>query len=216
MWLNKSVELNTGSSFTVFWSNLNLESLPFFQGGGGRNGGGSRGSSGRRHWYPGTGTVHLNSAGTPKTVHLSSAGIQNLPLFIVPRHYCAPFTTPSTRMRFRLKMHNLWSVLTRKRWWDLTVKKWMRLQNAVIPLWTSENGGFLKQQRKNAPRTVAFVRVLGVAMRTIVENALKCMRSLVISPSFDIFCHHNHLVLLNTFSFEGTTRLHSTGGIHGN
>lgn len=63
----------------------------------------------------------------------------------------------------------------------------MRLQNAVIPLWTSENGGFLKQQRKNAPRTVAFVRVLGVAMRTIVENALKCMRSLVISPSFDIF-----------------------------
>lgn len=37
------MELNTGSSFTVFWSNLNLESLPFFQGGGrngGRNGGG--------------------------------------------------------------------------------------------------------------------------------------------------------------------------------
>ena len=28
------MELNTGSSFTVFWSNLNLESLPFFQGGG--------------------------------------------------------------------------------------------------------------------------------------------------------------------------------------
>lgn len=91
----------------------------------------------------------------------------------------------------------------------------MRLQNAVFAVWTSENGGFLKQQRKNAPRTVAFVRVLGVAVRTIVENALKCMRSLVISPSFDIFCQHNHLVLLNTFSFEGTTRLHSTGGIHG-
>ena len=39
MRLNKSVELNTGSSFTVFWSNLNLESLPFFQGGGGGMGG---------------------------------------------------------------------------------------------------------------------------------------------------------------------------------
>ena len=40
------MELNTGSSFTVFWSNLNLESLPFFQGGGrngGRNGGGRNG-----------------------------------------------------------------------------------------------------------------------------------------------------------------------------
>ena len=36
------MELNTGSSFTVFWSNLNLESLPFFQGGGGMGGGGSR------------------------------------------------------------------------------------------------------------------------------------------------------------------------------
>lgn len=37
------MELNTGSSFTVFWSNLNLESLPFFQGGGGKEwGGGSR------------------------------------------------------------------------------------------------------------------------------------------------------------------------------
>lgn len=91
----------------------------------------------------------------------------------------------------------------------------MRLQNAVIPLWTSENGGFLKQQQKNAPRTVAFVRVLGVTVRTIVENALKCTLSPLISPSFDIFCQHNHLVLLNTFSFEGTTRLHSTGGIHG-
>lgn len=33
------MELNTGSSFTVFWSNLNLESLPFFQGGGGMGGG---------------------------------------------------------------------------------------------------------------------------------------------------------------------------------
>lgn len=38
------MELNTGSSFTVFWSNLNLESLPFFQGGGEEwgDGGGSR------------------------------------------------------------------------------------------------------------------------------------------------------------------------------
>ena len=53
------MELNTGSSFTVFWSNLNLESLPFFQGGGGGMGGGmggggmgggmGGGSSGRRH-----------------------------------------------------------------------------------------------------------------------------------------------------------------------
>lgn len=37
------MELNTGSSFTVFWSNLNLESLPFFQGGGGGMGGGMGG-----------------------------------------------------------------------------------------------------------------------------------------------------------------------------
>ena len=39
------MELNTGSSFTVFWSNLNLESLPFFQGGGGEEWGGSGGEN---------------------------------------------------------------------------------------------------------------------------------------------------------------------------